>query len=205
METGKNKKILNGAGFSFKTGYLRLLLLITVFFNLLPLSMFGQDSSVALRTPIDINLIIDSSSAYTTVKSEVTAWILKCMDQILEDGDRVTIWSAGAAAKIIYTGRINSVSDKEDVKKNINDISGTGNSADFSGALREAAGRQSSALNYTLLISASPSSLSALLSGSQSNLLRFSRVEDFSGWRALVVGLDIEQKVKKAAAIYFGF
>jgi len=183
---------------------LRPYFILTVLLNLLAVSLFGQDINAVKRAPININLIIDGSSAFTSVKSEVTAWVLNRLDQILADGDRVTIWSASETAKIVYSDKINGASGKEAVIKSIRDFSGTGKSADFPGALRDAAGRQGSALNYNLLISASPVALSALLSGPQSSLMRFSRVEDFSGWRAFVVGLGIEQKVKKAAAAYFG-
>ena len=168
---------------------------------LLPLvlaAFFGLSSAYAQRAPIDINLIIDGSSSFSSVKEEVTSWILGRLDQILVDGDKVTIWNAGSPSKVIYSG-----ADKEAAKKSVNDLSPSGNSADFSGALREAASKQSSSYSYTLLISASPTALSSVLSGPQANLLKFSRVEEFNSWRALVVGLNLDTKVKKASTSFF--
>ena len=163
--------------------------------------LYGQNQ----RAPININLIIDGSSSLVNVKTDATDWVIGRLDQILADGDTLTIWSAGASAGIIYTGTINSAADTESAKRSLRELSVSGSSADFSGALRDAAGRgTSSAFTYTLLISASQESLSSTISGSAGNLLRFSRVEEFSGWRALVVGLDLDARVRRAAASFFG-
>jgi hypothetical protein len=156
--------------------------------------------------PIDVNLIIDSSESLSAVKEEVTAWLSRnFVDQVLAEGDNITVWSVGSAAKIIFSGKINENSDREDLKKNIREIAASGKTADFTGALQEAAlRRQSSPFSYTLLISVSTAALEPVLSGRQASLMRFSRVEEFSGWRALVVGLNLEEKVGKAAAAFLG-
>ena len=174
-------------------------LILTVFCCLMP--VHGADIP---RAPIDINLIIDSSGALVAAKDEINAWLSGRLDQILIDGDRVTVWSAGSPAKVVFSGKIDGSTGKDAVKKSIRDISASGGTADYAGALREASGRQNSDPCYTLLISVSQESLSALLSGPQANLMRFSRVEEFSGWRALVVGLNLEAKVKQAASAFFG-
>jgi len=173
-------------------------MVLTVFFRLYPAY---ADTA---RPSIDINLIIDGSAGFTGVKEEVSSWIISRLDQLLLDGDKVTVWSTGTSAKVVYTGKINGNNDRDAVKKSIRDISGSGATADFSGALRDAASRTGSGLCYTLLISASPSALSSLLSGPQAGLLRYSRVEEFSKWRALVVGLNLDEKVKRAAAGFYG-
>jgi len=175
------------------------LVILAVFICLSPL--YGADGT---RAPIDVNLIIDGSASFTGVKNEVTSWVSGRLDQILVEGDRVTVWSAGAQARVIYSGSINGNSDKEAVKSSIRELSGSGNNADFAGALREASAKPIQSYSYTLLISASPAALSSVLSGPQSNLLRFSRVEEFSGWRALVVGLNIDARVRRAASAFFG-
>jgi hypothetical protein len=179
-------------------GFYQLLLVLTAFCCLSPVYADSQ------RPSIDINLIIDGSAGLTGVKEEVSSWIIKRLDQLLIDGDRVTVWSTGTSAKVVYTGKINSNTDRDAVKKSIRDISGSGTIADFSGALRDAAARPSSGLCYTLLISASPSALSSLLSGPQAGLMRYSRIEEFPKWRAIVVGLNLDTKVKKAAAGFYG-
>ncbi|MCL2175360.1 MAG: hypothetical protein FWB73_04865 [Treponema sp.] len=159
--------------------------------------LFGAD-----RAPINVNLIIDCSASFTAAKAEITTWINGRLDMILKDGDKVIVWSAGASSRIIYTGTINGQSDRDAAKKSVSDLTGAGTSADLSGALRAAANAQSD-FSYTLLISASPTALSSLLSGPQSSLMRFSRVEEFSGWRAIVVGLNMDEKIKRAAAAFF--
>ncbi len=170
-------------------------LVFTVFLSLTPV--------YAQRAPIDVNLIIDGSSSLATVKNEVTAWVSGRLDQILTEGDRVTVWSAGAQSKVIYTGKIEGPSGKDAVKKSISDLAPTGNRPDFSGALRDAASRKSLSYSYTLLISASPAALTSVLLSPQANLLRFSRIEEFPDWRALVVGLNIDAKVKSSATAFF--
>jgi len=176
-----------------------LIVILAVFICLFPL--YGADGT---RAPIDVNLIIDGSASFSSVKNEVASWVSGRLDQILVEGDRVTVWSAGASAKVIYSGRINGNSDKEAVKSSIREMTGSGNNANFAGALREASEKPSQSYSYTLLISASPAALSSIISGSQSNLLRFSRVEEFSSWRALVVGLNIDTRVRRAASAFFG-
>jgi len=202
----KNTAISNrisGQQTSLKTrGFVPLAVLI-VFFGLSPLNAQTMSQTTSDRAPIDINLIIDGSDSLTAVKEDVTAWVFRRLDQILVNGDRVTVWNAGSSAIVIYTGGIDSNAERENVKRSIRELSPSGNGADFSGALREAASRQSSSYSYTLLISASPGALSSVLSGSQANLLRFSRIEEFSDWRALVVGLNLEARVKRAATAFF--
>jgi len=188
-----------------KTPFLResrkaaITLILAVFICFFPL--YGADN---VRGPINVNLIIDGSASLSDVKAEITSWLSGRLDQILVEGDTVTVWSAGAASRVIYTGRINSSTEKEAVKNSIRDLTGSGNNADFAGALREASTRQSSSYSYTLVISASPAALTSVISGPQANLLRFSRVEEFSSWRALVVGLNLEARVRRAAASFFG-
>jgi len=159
----------------------------------------------AQRAPIDVNLIVDGSAGFTGVKDQINSWVSgSLVDQVLVQGDRVTVWNAGAQTKVIYSGTINSDADKEAVKKSLRDFSASGSRADFAGALREAAGKQSGSFSYTVLLSASPDALSSLVSGPQANLLRFSRIEEFSGWRALVIGLNLDARVRRASAAFFG-
>jgi hypothetical protein len=196
---------MNKTGFIFKsfgrggTPKTALTLILAVFIGLLPL--YGAENQ---RNPIIVNLIIDGSASFSEVKDEITSWVLSRLDAILVDGDTVTIWSAGSPSRVIYTGRINGASDRDVVKNSIRALSGSGEIADFSGALRDAASRQSSSFSYTLLISASGASLSSVLAGPQANLLRYSRVEEFTTWRALTVGLNIDIRVRRAAAAFIG-
>ena len=178
------------------------------FFIPLLLAVFSGLSPVyAQRNPIDINLIIDSSSSLTAVKEAVIEWVSTRLDQIMVTGDRVTVWSAGDQARVIYTGTMDSSADRDAVKTGIRNINPSGETADLLGALTDASSRQSSASNapysYTLLISVSSPALSSLISGPQGNLLRFSRTEEFSAWRAIVVGLNLNARVSRAASAFF--
>jgi len=163
----------------------------------------GLSNVYAQRDPIDIYLIIDSSSSLAPVKSEVTSWVSDRLGGILADGDRVTVWSAGPSSRIVYTGTINSSEEREAAIKSISDISPQGDTADLSGALADASSRRSSSYSYTLLISVSPQSLSSLISGPQGGLLRFSRIEELSAWRAIVVGLNLNTRISGAASAFF--
>ena len=169
------------------------MLFLAVFAGLLPV--------YAQRAPIDVNLIIDGSASLSPVKNEISTWIDGRFNQILIDGDRVTVWNAGNSAIVVFTGRIEG-NAREAVKKSIQDISPSGSVPDFSSALREAQSRQSSPFSYTLLICASPSALSSTINSTQGNLLRFSRIEEFSNWRALVVGLNLDTRVRRAASAF---
>jgi len=164
--------------------------------------LYGQ------RDPINVNLIIDGSSSFTSVKDKITPWLIERLEKILVTGDRVTVWSAGASSRVLYTGTMNTQSDRDALKNSIREMTGADSASDFSGALNDASKRRgspetqvSSGYSYTLMISAA-SGLTTLLSGPQANLLRFSRTEEFSGWRAIVVGLDIDTKVRRAAAAF---
>lgn len=168
---------------------------------------FGIFPLFAERSPINVNLIIDGSTAYSGVSEEVTSWVCSRLDQILVDGDNLTIWNAESSAKVIYSNKISGSQDREAAKKSIRDLASAAKSgaADFSGALTEAS-RQSqiSNFNYTMLISASTDALSSVLQSPQASMLRYSKIEEHSAWRALIVGLNIDSKVKRAAASYFG-
>jgi hypothetical protein len=183
-----------------KTGIYGMIfgLIVIVFAGFTPL--LGAQTRSAL---IDVNLIIDGSESLSEVKEEVIVWLSRnFVDQMLAEGDNITVWSAGSAAKVVFSGKIGGNSSKEDLKKSIREITASGKTADFIGALKEAAlRRQGSSFSYTLLISASPD---AIFPTGQASLMRFSRVEEFSRWRALVVGLNIEEKVERAAAAFLG-
>jgi hypothetical protein len=173
-------------------------IVLAVFFSLS--NLYGAENQ---RSPIDINLIIDGSSAFDGVREEVTAWVIARLDQILVEGDRVTVWNAGAAARVAYTGRMSGDADREALRKAIRELPASGDSVDYSGALRDAASRQPAGLCYTLLLCSTPNGLASVLQGPQANLLRFSRIEEFRNWRAVVVGLNLDARVRRATASFF--
>lgn len=175
------------------------LTLISFFWLLSPL--YGES---ARRSPIDINLIIDGSGAISGVREDVNAWIFDRLDLMLVSGDRVNVWSAGTAARLVHSGAINNDADRDALKRSIRDFAVSGDNPDFSGALREAAARPVQGYCYTLLIYIAPASVSNILSGPQAGLLRFSKIDEYSGWRALTIGLNLNARVQRAAAAFFG-
>ena len=174
-------------------------LVLAVFLGFSP--VYGQNTRNA---QIDVNLIIDGSEAFSEVAGEATGWVSQnLIDELMLAGDRITVWNAGEAAKIVYSESIKNDADKESVKRTLRGLAQAGNGADFSGALREAASRApSSGICYTLLVSSSAAALTPTLLGPQANLMRFSRIVEFRGWRILVVGLNMESKIKQAAAAF---
>jgi hypothetical protein len=164
--------------------------------------LYAQDIRT---TPITVNLIMDGSAALKNAGNEAIAWVSDYLiDKILQDGDRITVWNTAGTAQIIHSDTLSGAEGKENIRKTLRSLVFQGNSADFSGALRAAASRlnSGSAMTYTVLVSGSSSALSPLLLGADSNLLRYSRVEEFPAWRALVIALDITPRVQQAAAAY---
>jgi hypothetical protein len=103
----------------------------------------------------------------------------------------------------VFSGVLGSDTGKDAIKNSLKTLSAGDDSADFAGALQEAAARGSGGrMTYTLLVSGSSASLSPTLMGAGANLMKYSRVEEFRGWRALVIALDIDSRVRQAAAAY---
>jgi hypothetical protein len=169
-----------------------------------PSLLFGAD----VRTgPADIYVILDASSAVRDYREEALEWVCGyVVDRLLIEGDTLTVVAAGDKASVVLSETINA-DKKEAVKQTLRGTGNGGGAADYSGAaadypgaLREAADRQAARRGrtaYTFLISgtAGPSAASG-------SLVRYSRVEDFSGWRVLTVGLGIDQAIRDAAAAY---
>jgi hypothetical protein len=163
--------------------------------------LYGQDSRTS---PITVNLIVDGSAALAGVLDEVSAWVSgSLLDRIVQNGDRVAVWSAGEKAQLVFSDTIAGGESKEAVKKALAAISAGGDAADFTGALRDAASRSSGGgITYTLLISASPAALSPTLLGPEASRVKYSRIEEFPRWRAMVIALDIDSRVRRAASAW---
>jgi hypothetical protein len=166
--------------------------------------LFSED---VRNRPLDMYLIIDGSSHLEGVKDAALGWISgELVDAILQEGDRLTIWSAGDKARIVFEETLGAAG-KEGIKEKLKALDTRAASPDFPGALREAAQVRArragpGRISYTLLVSGTAGGLGASLSGSSLNLIRYSRVEEFKGWRTLVVAPEIETKVKQAAAAF---
>jgi len=157
--------------------------------------------------PLDLYLVIDSSESINSVKTEALDWVYsKIVDRLLVEGDKVTIWSAGDRAQIIYNGEISASGGKPEIRDLLQNLVTNGKKADFSGAFADLAPRVSQTspnrLSYTVLVTSSAGVLESALTGSSQALLRWSRSEKYSGWQVLVAAPDIAPKVKQAALNY---
>ncbi|MDR0399883.1 MAG: hypothetical protein LBH51_02960 [Treponema sp.] len=164
----------------------------------------AQDSSPGRNDPIDVNLIIDGSRYMRDTADSAAAWICDyLLNNILQEGDYLRVWVAENQAVPLYQGVLEA-DNQEAVKDLVRKPLPESGSADFSGALAAAgtdSGRENSLMTYTLLV-CSPWSLSPALQGNAASSLRYFRVLEFPGWRALVVALDIGQQVRDAAASF---
>jgi hypothetical protein len=173
----------------------------------LPVFLEAQD----IRTiPLDMYLIVDGSSQAPGAENETAARIGgQIIDRILKDGDSLTLWSAGPKAQVLFSSVLGEGNGKDAAKAKLAALDISGGVPDFSGALREAAaaaartaGGNSGRISYTLLVSASAEALAPALTGRDAALFRWSRVEEYSRFRVLVVAPDIQAKVRQAAAAY---
>jgi len=156
--------------------------------------------------PLDLYLIIDASEGFRDARNETIAWINEqVIDRLLQQGDRLVIWSAGSSARIIHTETIGA--RKDEAREKLRNLEISGGRADFSGALRDAASRAArdnpnkARISYTMLVSGSAENLAPALTGNAS-LFRWSRAEKYARWQVLVADPNIDQRVRQAAASY---
>jgi len=157
--------------------------------------------------PLDLYLVIDCSESFNNAKSDALAWVSsKLVDRLLIEGDKVTIWSAGDSARIIYNGEITASGGKREIMDLLQNLATNGKTADFPGAFGDLAPRVSQTsqnrLSYTVIVTSSALRLESSLTGSSQALLRWSRSEKYSGWQVLVAAPDIAPKVRQAALSY---
>lgn len=185
-----------------KTISIRKTFIALVFLGILPL--LGAEDRRTI--PLDMYLIIDASSAMEELRDEVTAWLdEQVVDRFLMDGDRITIWAAGDNAQVIHSAALSGADGKQEIKNRFRSLVADGQTADFSGAMREAAARSAQdrgRLSHTMLITASARSLEPALTGSDRELFRWSRSEWHSRWQVLVAAPNIGGRVRQAAIAY---
>ena len=157
--------------------------------------------------PLDVYLILDASEKFLEVRDEVTAWINEdIIDRLLQNGDRLLIWSAGERARLIHSETISS--QKDEAKEKIRNLEIQGRDADFRTAIQEAASKAAQGspgerrISYILAVSASALTLAQSLGGGPSGLFRWARAEKYSGWLAMVIDPNIDERVRRAAAAY---
>ncbi|MDR1900874.1 MAG: hypothetical protein LBQ88_01135 [Treponema sp.] len=155
------------------------------------------------KTPVDMYLIVDGSLFMKETKEDAFKWLNReIIDNILQEGDSLSIWKAGDSAELIYTGYLKDNSEREKLKGLLQSFKNEDLRADFESALRDAVrrsgGKTGKRFVYTVLIGGVGSALSPDENISD-GLFRYSRVEEFSGWRVLHIATGIQSQVKQAA------
>jgi hypothetical protein len=157
------------------------------------------------NVPIDVNLIIDGSRYTRNLGGEIAEWICGyVVDGILIEGDYLRIRVAADKAQTLYAG-VFSAEQAESIKTMLRASLPGSETADFAGALGDILSPQAGKrplMSYTLLVS-TPQGLAPVRLGRASAYLRFSRVMEFPGWRALVLAPDISSQVRAAAEAFF--
>jgi hypothetical protein len=172
--------------------------------------LFGSDQRAV---PVDVYLIFDGSLAMGNEKNVAGQWACDTIvDGLLQEGDTLTLWIASEKAEKVFSGAIDGSGRKESVKDFVRSISGGGAYANYAEALREAASmqraREGVAIPYTLLIVGSttvmfpPGNTSGIRGLETLGYLRYSRVEEFSGWRAMTAVLGMDRQIQQAASAY---
>jgi hypothetical protein len=172
-------------------------------FVLLSAPAWGEDGR---DIPVDIYIIVDSSSSMEKGKEEALNWLCTTViDGISRAGDRLSIWTAGAKPELIYSGAV-SAETKEEAKNLILGIRFSGDAADYKGALNEVRAKALAGpggrMTYTLLVSGANPRDPPIKEAESAGLLLYSRVENFSGWKVFTIGLDISARVRKSADLY---
>ena len=167
-------------------------------------SLYSEDKRTI---PLDMYLIIDDSASLQNAKNDAIAWLNnQVVDRILTEGDKITIWTAGEKAQVIYSDTISGTAGKNAIKEKFKTIQAAGKSADFSGALHDLGSRVSGTpqnrLAYSMLIIGSAEELEPAIAGSAQGLLRWFRSEKYERWQVLIVAPDIGRKVQQAGAAY---
>ena len=159
------------------------------------------------QIPLDLYIIVDASERLRDDRNEVIAWInAELIDRLLQEGDRLVIWTAGTQARQIHSETIGSQTNE--AKERLANIQLAGQTADFTGAVREASGMASrenpggNRLNYTVLISSSAQALASSISSSSAGLFNWFRTERSSRWQAYIIDPNISQRVNQAAAAF---
>ncbi|MDR2404151.1 MAG: hypothetical protein LBD78_08990 [Spirochaetaceae bacterium] len=176
-----------------------------LFFVIFILSPFPFLAAEDVRVvPMDMHLIIDGSAALRAGRDGAVSWLCDhVVDELLREGDRLSIWIAAGRAKRIFSEALSGGDKKEEVKALLRSIVPGDDSADFSGALREAAAiTGGGTMVYTLLITGSAAGYSPLSGSDTIDFLRYSRVQEFPGWRAIVAAPGIASRIRNAASAY---
>lgn len=159
--------------------------------------------------PIDIFILVDKSAAMADAIADAREWICATVvDGMAIPGDRVHLWTFSDSTERLYQGTVVTEEFRETLKKTLRSVAGDAKAPDIAAALSaflaEASSRADrSTIAYVLVAgSMTDRSLKALGDGKTEELLRFSRVEARPGWKAVVVGIHMEDKVRELTKRY---
>jgi hypothetical protein len=163
--------------------------------------------------PINLYLIIDTSSSLSSHYAEALSWIRSTVfESILQKDDMITIISAGSTTQILSDITFTGPESSQGLEKSLQSIRLQDTFANLAGAIREAKQRDLTkshinSLGVALLITGTDSKTAVYEKNNKEleDLLRYSKVEDFPGWKLVVVGLNLEGKIKAATAEYQAF
>jgi len=166
------------------------------------------------KGPIDLYLLIDTSTSLASHYNEALSWIRSTIFQeILQKDDYVTLIGAGESVQILSETRFEGPESSQGLEKLLQSIRLQDKHADLAGAIRETKRRDASksttnTLGVALMITGTDER-GSLFNGGQAKdleiLLKYSKVEDFPGWKLIVIGLNVDGKIKAAAAEYQSF
>jgi hypothetical protein len=175
---------------------------------------FSTYSEDVRSGPIDLYLLIDTSSSLSSHYSEALSWIRSAVfEEILQKGDSVTVIGAGESVQILSESAYIGPESSQGLEKLLQSIRLQGTHADLAGAIRvskrkDAAKSNPRALAVALMITGTDNR-ETVSNGEQTKdleaLLKYSKVEDFPGWKLIIIGLNVDGKIKAAAAEYQAF
>jgi hypothetical protein len=179
--------------------------LIILLLCMIPLSLcFGGDER---SRPAEVYLMLDNSISIQGSEQKAAAWISEHIaDNVLQSGDSFTIWSASDAPVLEYSGTISGPESIDEIKAVLSAITPKNSEGNYRAAIEEIRKKNiphsEFAHAYIILVTGISGNTASLFSAETQDVLKYSRSMDFPGWKVMIIGMGIEQKVKVAAAAY---
>jgi hypothetical protein len=150
-----------------------------------------------------MSVIIDGSRSLQKAGGEALNWFFtEILGRILQEGDHLNLWIAAGKAELAFSGVLEAETGAV-IRQKLSALDFSGAAADFAGAvrgtLRESAAPGGGLPAYTLLITGAAGFPEEAVGG---NFTRYSRVEEFSGWRAILAAPGIDAQVREAASAF---
>jgi hypothetical protein len=176
--------------------------MIFLLITMLPISLcFAEDERTK---PVNVYVLFDNSVSMQGNEQEAAAWLSEHVaDTILQTGDTLTILSVSNAPVEEFSGTINGPEDITEVKTILSSFTSNDSAGNFRGAFENLESKlASNSQSYIILVTGMSLQTSFLSSAEAMHYLTYSRTQDFPGWKVMIISMDIEQKVKAAAAAY---